>query len=128
MEQYFSSTSLNDDGEKKYTINLQHIFKVAREGEDTRYLKDFENKLLLWCSYRFTDTVKILKEGFEFIDILPSQLYQFGKVVHFFDMVGGSCAANCRTSIESDQAFIFLCEVAVGRVQQLRNNQTQNSK
>lgn len=115
------STYLKDTGPPKrdsakiLRIDLLQLFKLEREGEDMLYLKQYQNKSLLWCAYPFTDTVKILKEGFEFIKELPEDLYTYKKAVSFCDMAN-NCISSCQPNVTNDVGFLFLCEVALGEV------------
>lgn len=120
IQQYLRETGPPKTG-RVCKINIINIFQIERENEARNYLEDYDNKSLLWCAYRYTDTVKILRDGFESIKNLPGDLYPYSKSVNFYDMAN-NCYPNCHASIENDQGFMFLCEVALGTIHMLDSN------
>ncbi|CAH0699796.1 unnamed protein product [Spodoptera exigua] len=103
---------------KTYTLNIEKVFKVIREGEDDRYtpFKKLHNRRLLWHGSRTTNFVGILSQG---LRIAPPEApvtgYMFGKGVYFADMVTKS-ANYCRKSFFDTVGFLLLCEVALGNM------------
>uniref|UniRef100_A0A2H1VI59 Poly [ADP-ribose] polymerase n=1 Tax=Spodoptera frugiperda TaxID=7108 RepID=A0A2H1VI59_SPOFR len=103
---------------KYYTLSLQKVFKVVREGEDDRFspFKNLHNRRLLWHGSRTTNFVGILSQG---LRIAPPEApvtgYMFGKGVYFADMVTKS-ANYCRKNYFDTIGFLLLCEVALGNM------------
>uniref|UniRef100_A0A9J8B1P1 Poly [ADP-ribose] polymerase n=1 Tax=Cyprinus carpio carpio TaxID=630221 RepID=A0A9J8B1P1_CYPCA len=83
-----------------YTLDVEEIFKIDREGESQRFrpFKELHNRQLLWHGSRTTNYAGILSQG---LRIAPPEApvtgYMFGKGVYFADMVSKS-ANYCHTS------------------------------
>ncbi|XP_012722785.2 poly [ADP-ribose] polymerase 1 [Fundulus heteroclitus] len=105
-----------------YTLEVQDIFKVAREGEHQRYrpFEELHNRQLLWHGSRATNYAGILSQG---LRIAPPEApvtgYMFGKGVYFADMVSKS-ANYCHTSQSDPVGLILLAEVALGNMHELK--------
>ncbi|XP_013855625.1 poly [ADP-ribose] polymerase 1 [Austrofundulus limnaeus] len=105
-----------------YTLEVQEIFKVAREGEYQRYspFEELHNRQLLWHGSRTTNYAGILSQG---LRIAPPEApvtgYMFGKGVYFADMVSKS-ANYCHTSQSDPVGLILLAEVALGNMHELK--------
>uniref|UniRef100_A0A667ZY40 Poly [ADP-ribose] polymerase n=1 Tax=Myripristis murdjan TaxID=586833 RepID=A0A667ZY40_9TELE len=105
-----------------YTLEVQEIFKIVREGEYQRYrpFKDMHNRQLLWHGSRTTNYAGILSQG---LRIAPPEApvtgYMFGKGVYFADMVSKS-ANYCHTSQSDPVGLILLGEVALGNMHELK--------
>ncbi|KAI5636400.1 poly(ADP-ribose) polymerase catalytic domain-containing protein [Phthorimaea operculella] len=103
-----------------YTLEVEEVFKVVREGEDKRYkpFKKLHNRRLLWHGSRVTNFAGILSQG---LRIAPPEApvtgYMFGKGVYFADMVSKS-ANYCCTSKANPTGIMLLCEVALGDMKQ----------
>ncbi|KAJ8274754.1 hypothetical protein COCON_G00093790 [Conger conger] len=105
-----------------YTLEVEEIFKVKREGEYQRYrpFEDLPNRQLLWHGSRATNYAGILSQG---LRIAPPEApvtgYMFGKGVYFADMVSKS-ANYCHTSQSDPVGLILLGEVALGNMHELK--------
>ncbi|KAJ2939633.1 hypothetical protein O0L34_g14353 [Tuta absoluta] len=103
-----------------YTLEVEEVFKVVREGEDKRYkpFRKLHNRRLLWHGSRVTNFAGILSQG---LRIAPPEApvtgYMFGKGVYFADMVSKS-ANYCCTSKANPTGIMLLCEVALGDMKQ----------
>ncbi|CAK1604001.1 unnamed protein product [Parnassius mnemosyne] len=99
-----------------YTLDVEEVFKVVREGEDKRYkpFKKLHNRRLLWHGSRVTNFAGILSQG---LRIAPPEApvtgYMFGKGIYFADMVSKS-ANYCCTNKNNPVGVMLLCEVALG--------------
>ncbi|KAJ3272320.1 Poly [ADP-ribose] polymerase 2 [Terramyces sp. JEL0728] len=109
-----------------YKLEILDAFEVNRDDETEKYSKvgdDFHtNKMLLWHGSRLTNFVGILSQG---LRIAPPEApvsgYMFGKGVYFADMVSKS-ANYCCTSPQSNTGILLLCEVALGKHNELYNS------
>uniref|UniRef100_A0A4W6D949 Poly [ADP-ribose] polymerase n=1 Tax=Lates calcarifer TaxID=8187 RepID=A0A4W6D949_LATCA len=105
-----------------YTLEVQEIFKIVREGERQRYrpFEELHNRQLLWHGSRATNYAGILSQG---LRIAPPEApvtgYMFGKGVYFADMVSKS-ANYCHTSQSDPVGLILLAEVALGNMHELK--------
>ncbi|XP_076873886.1 poly [ADP-ribose] polymerase 1 isoform X2 [Brachyhypopomus gauderio] len=105
-----------------YTLEVEEIFKIAREGEYQRYraFRDLPNRQLLWHGSRTTNYAGILSQG---LRIAPPEApvtgYMFGKGIYFADMVSKS-ANYCHTSQADPVGLILLGEVALGNMHELK--------
>ncbi|XP_051981100.1 poly [ADP-ribose] polymerase 1, partial [Xyrauchen texanus] len=105
-----------------YTLEVEEIFKINREGEYHRYrpFKDLPNRQLLWHGSRATNYAGILSQG---LRIAPPEApvtgYMFGKGLYFADMVSKS-ANYCHTSQADPVGLILLGEVALGSMHELK--------
>ncbi|XP_063621514.1 poly [ADP-ribose] polymerase [Cydia splendana] len=103
-----------------YTLEIQEVFKVVREGEDKRYkpFRKLHNRRLLWHGSRVTNFAGILSQG---LRIAPPEApvtgYMFGKGIYFADMVSKS-ANYCCTSKNSPLGVMLLAEVALGNMKE----------
>lgn len=99
-----------------YTLELDDLFEIDREGEDARFAKwaDDKNRMLLWHGSRVTNWVGILSQGLRIAPPeAPTTGYMFGKGVYFADMSSKS-ANYCFTSSEKTTGIMALGEVALG--------------
>uniref|UniRef100_A0A3Q3WS75 Poly [ADP-ribose] polymerase n=1 Tax=Mola mola TaxID=94237 RepID=A0A3Q3WS75_MOLML len=105
-----------------YTLEVQEIFKIVREGEHQRYrpFEELHNRQLLWHGSRATNYAGILSQG---LRIAPPEApvtgYMFGKGVYFADMVSKS-ANYCHTSQSDPVGLLLLAEVALGNMHELK--------
>ncbi|XP_056621312.1 poly [ADP-ribose] polymerase 1 [Triplophysa dalaica] len=105
-----------------YTLDVEEVFKIEREGEYQRYrpFKELPNKQLLWHGSRTTNYAGIMSQG---LRIAPPEApvtgYMFGKGVYFADMVSKS-ANYCHTSQADPVGLILLGEVALGNMHELK--------
>lgn len=104
-----------------YTLELEDVFKVDREGEKERYKPHakMHNRHLLWHGSRKTNFAGILSNG---LKIAPKEApvtgYMFGKGIYFADMVSKS-ANYCCTDRNNPVGLMLLSEVALGGMQEL---------
>ena len=77
-----------------YKLAMHQVFKVCRQGEDDRFTK-MHNRRLLWHGSRTTNFVGILSQG---LRIAPPEApvtgYMFGKGVYFADVVRAAAVAR----------------------------------
>ncbi|XP_061668275.1 poly [ADP-ribose] polymerase 1 [Syngnathoides biaculeatus] len=105
-----------------YTLEVQEIFKINREGERQRFqpFEELHNHQLLWHGSRATNYAGILSQG---LRIAPPEApvtgYMFGKGVYFADMVSKS-ANYCHTSHSDPVGLLLLAEVALGNMHELK--------
>uniref|UniRef100_A0A8C1EG48 Poly [ADP-ribose] polymerase n=1 Tax=Cyprinus carpio carpio TaxID=630221 RepID=A0A8C1EG48_CYPCA len=105
-----------------YTLDVEEIFKIEREGESQRFrpFKELHNRQLLWHGSRTTNYAGILSQG---LRIAPPEApvtgYMFGKGVYFADMVSKS-ANYCHTSQADPVGLLLLGEVALGNMHELK--------
>ncbi|KAJ3607121.1 hypothetical protein NHX12_026635 [Muraenolepis orangiensis] len=105
-----------------YTLEVDEIFKIVREGEYQRFqpFKELHNRQLLWHGSRTTNYAGILSQG---LRIAPPEApvtgYMFGKGVYFADMVSKS-ANYCHTSQLDPVGLLLLGEVALGNMHELK--------
>ncbi|KAM9435896.1 poly [ADP-ribose] polymerase 1 [Clarias gariepinus] len=105
-----------------YTLEVEEIFKIERDGEYQRYrpFKELPNRQLLWHGSRATNYAGILSQG---LRIAPPEApvtgYMFGKGIYFADMVSKS-ANYCHTSQADPIGLILLGEVALGNMHELK--------
>ncbi|KAK7907813.1 hypothetical protein WMY93_016425 [Mugilogobius chulae] len=105
-----------------YTLEVDEIFKINRDGERQRYrpFEELHNRQLLWHGSRTTNYAGILSQG---LRIAPPEApvtgYMFGKGVYFADMVSKS-ANYCHTSQSDPVGLLLLAEVALGSMHELK--------
>ncbi|KAJ3253177.1 Poly [ADP-ribose] polymerase 2 [Boothiomyces macroporosus] len=106
-----------------YKLEILDAFELHRDEEAEKFNnvgKEYHsNKMLLWHGSRLTNFVGILSQG---LRIAPPEApvtgYMFGKGVYFADMVSKS-ANYCCTSRQSNTGILLLCEVALGKHNEL---------
>ncbi len=90
------------------------MYKVGREGEDTRYKKAVGGETLLWHGSRMANFVGILSQGLRIAPPeAPATGYMFGKGIYFADMVSKS-ANYCCSQATNNVGLLLLCRVALG--------------
>ncbi|XP_075970335.1 poly-(ADP-ribose) polymerase [Anticarsia gemmatalis] len=103
-----------------YTLDLQQVFKVVREGEEKRFkpFRKLHNRRLLWHGSRTTNFAGIISQG---LRIAPPEApvtgYMFGKGIYFADMVSKS-ANYCCTNKNNSVGLLLLCDVALGNMKE----------
>ena len=101
-----------------YTLEVEDIFELNKEGEEDRY-KDLGNKQLLWHGSRLANWGGIFSQG---LRIAPPEApvtgYMFGKGVYFADMASKS-ANYCFTSHTQPTGILLLAEVSLGEEREL---------
>lgn len=116
IKEYLTNTHARTHS--NYSLEIQEVFKVIREGEDKRYkpFKKLHNRRLLWHGSRITNFAGIISQG---LRIAPPEApvtgYMFGKGVYFADMVSKS-ANYCCTNVKNPTGLLLLCEVALGNM------------
>ncbi|GAM18341.1 hypothetical protein SAMD00019534_015160 [Acytostelium subglobosum LB1] len=116
----------HDSSQFHFKLDVLDIFTVDREGERDRFenagWRSNENKLLLWHGSRLTNWVGIISQGLRIAPPeAPKTGYRFGKGIYFADCVSKS-ASYCFTSRDSPTALMILCEVALGKMNELKHD------
>ncbi|KAJ3045123.1 Poly [ADP-ribose] polymerase 1 [Rhizophlyctis rosea] len=101
-----------------YTLEIEDVLKVEREGERERFEKGgydkLDNRKVLWHGSRVTNFAGILSQG---LRIAPPEApvtgYMFGKGIYFADMVSKS-ANYCFANPSNPTGLLILSEVALG--------------
>lgn len=101
-----------------YTLELEDVFEVKREGEKERFTADMGNHRLLWHGSRITNFMGILSTG---LRIAPPEApvtgYMFGKGVYFADSVSKS-ANYCFANHSNNNGILLLSDVALGNMRE----------
>lgn len=117
IEKYLQNTHASTH--TTYSLELQNVFKVVRQGEKSAYNKtsaSMHNKRLLWHGSRLSNYCGILGEGLRIAPpSAPTTGYMFGKGVYFADMVSKS-ANYCFASAKAPVGLLLLSEVALGNM------------
>lgn len=111
---YFERT--RPSKESKWTVSIQKIFALDKEGEEREYLKQLSNRTLLWYGARITNYAKILSQGFKFQTKCQIDAYKYGRGITFYDMVA-SVAPFCFATESMNEGYLMICEVALGMVE-----------
>eukprot|EP00002_Diphylleia_rotans_P021112 TRINITY_DN410_c0_g1_i15.p1 TRINITY_DN410_c0_g1~~TRINITY_DN410_c0_g1_i15.p1 ORF type:complete len:760 (+),score=161.86 TRINITY_DN410_c0_g1_i15:47-2326(+) len=101
-----------------FKLSVLEIYKVEREGEDTRYapFQTMHNRRLLWHGSRLSNFAGIIKQGLRIAPPeAPSTGYMYGKGVYFADCVSKS-ANYCHVQYTNNEGVMLLCEVALGNM------------
>eukprot|EP01133_Synstelium_polycarpum_P000362 gene362-420_t len=109
----------------RFGLSVEDIFTVAREGEHERFKpwEQNDNKLLLWHGSRLTNWVGIISQGLRIAPpSAPTTGYRFGKGIYFADCISKS-ASYCFTTKDSPTALMILCEVSLGKMNELKKDQ-----
>mmetsp|Transcript_99538 Transcript_99538/g.171340 ORF Transcript_99538/g.171340 Transcript_99538/m.171340 type:complete len:632 (-) Transcript_99538:343-2238(-) len=97
-----------------YTLEVEDILEIEREGEVAQFKPQVGNRHLLWHGSRLGNFMGILSQG---LRIAPPEApctgYMFGKGVYFADMVTKS-ANYCRTNKKDNKGIMLLADVALG--------------
>jgi len=107
--------------EFKYTIQLDQVFEMAREGEAERFAPytKLPHHRLLWHGSRLSNYIGIISQG---LRIAPPEApvtgYFLGKGIYFSDMVSVS-GQYCHSSNQHPVGILLLCDVALGRTFQI---------
>lgn len=119
--------SKNGQGHTHRKFKIQNIWRIARKEEATRF-KPFEsdsNRQLLWHGSRFTNFVRILKDG---LLIAPPGAVQSGQMFNFgiyfancqskagnYCQLGFSSSSSRSSSSSDSTGLMLLSEVALGK-------------
>ncbi|XP_043817726.1 poly [ADP-ribose] polymerase 2-A isoform X4 [Manihot esculenta] len=112
----------NTGDETHYRIDIVHLFKASREGEDERFKKfsNAKNRMLLWHGSQLTNWTGILSQGLRIAPPeAPSRGYSFGKGIYFADMFAKS-VRYCGADWVNSDAVLILCEVALGDINEIQ--------
>ncbi|UJR15000.1 hypothetical protein I4U23_001977 [Adineta vaga] len=116
IEKYLQSTHATTH--QQYKMQIEDIFSIEREGEQTAF-NDIGNKMLLWHGSRLTNFAGIMSQG---LRIAPPEApvtgYMFGKGLYFADMSSKS-ANYCYTTPTKNTGLVLLSEVALGKWNEL---------
>ncbi|KAK5064892.1 hypothetical protein LTR84_000726 [Exophiala bonariae] len=118
IETYLMKTHGSTHG---YSYKVDDIFRIERNGEDTRYqssefsnMGDKSDRRLLWHGSRVTNFGGILSQG---LRIAPPEApvsgYMFGKGVYLADMSSKS-AGYCASYNTNGTGLLLLCEAELG--------------
>ncbi|CAI2320628.1 unnamed protein product [Caenorhabditis sp. 36 PRJEB53466] len=124
IEEYMNNTrgSTHD-----VDVELIDILRVDRESEAAKFKRGLANRMLLWHGSGKMNFAGILGQG---LRIAPPEApvsgYMFGKGVYFADMFTKSFF-YCRAS-HRDEAYLLLCDVALGEVCPLMAATTMSAK
>eukprot|EP01119_Soliformovum_irregulare_P008564 TRINITY_DN2167_c0_g1_i2.p1 TRINITY_DN2167_c0_g1~~TRINITY_DN2167_c0_g1_i2.p1 ORF type:complete len:646 (-),score=208.95 TRINITY_DN2167_c0_g1_i2:25-1962(-) len=124
LHQYMNST-----GGSAY--NLKNIFRLQRKGEGERIAqwKSLDNHLLLWHGSGAANFMSILYGGLRIAPPeAPAHGYMFGKGLYFADVFAKSVeyCGQLNTTREGravNRGFILLCEVALGKMHEIKQGQ-----
>lgn len=104
-----------------YTLKLDTLYKLQREGEGDTFNSKIGNNELLWHGSRSTNFAGIIKNG---LKIAPAEApvtgYMFGKGVYFADCVSKS-ANYCHATNSNPHGLLLLCKVALGKSKDIFN-------
>ena len=104
---------------RTFSLDVEEVFAVDREGESERFTEEISNKTLLFHGSRNSNWMGILGQG---LRIAPPEApvtgYMFGKGVYFADCSSKS-ANYCKTSRKDNIGFMTLNEVALGKTHDL---------
>lgn len=69
IEQYIKNT--HADTHDSYSLNIKHVFKVARRGEEKQFkpFQKLHNRKLLWHGSRITNFAAILSKVYFYTDL-----------------------------------------------------------
>jgi len=97
-----------------YTLEVEDVLEIKREGETERFMADVGNRTLLWHGSRLSNFMGILSQGLRIAPPeAPATGYMFGKGIYFADMVTKS-ANYCHANKKDNVAMMLLADVALG--------------
>ncbi|XP_043195197.1 poly [ADP-ribose] polymerase 2-like [Amphibalanus amphitrite] len=118
LEKYLETT--HGHTHMGYGLKLLDAFSVTKRSEEERFV-DHGNRMLLWHGSRLTNWAGIFGAG---LKIAPPEApctgYMFGKGIYFADMASKS-ANYCCASRSKNEGILLLCEVSLGKPNQLYN-------
>ena len=111
-----------DNTKQGQRINVLECFKIARDGESSKYNPDnLDNKKLLWHGSPYSNFVGILSNGMRIAPPeAPCSGYLFGKGAYFADLSGKS-NNYARPYLSGGVGLFVVCEVALGNSQKFRS-------
>lgn len=125
LEKYLQTT--HGQTHSGYKLKLLDVFSIEKPSEAGRFV-DHGNRMLLWHGSRLTNWAGIFGAGLKIAPPeAPSTGYMFGKGVYFADMASKS-ANYCCASRSKAEGILLLCEVALGKPNELLNSNYNASK
>lgn len=116
VDRYTQNTHANTHNQ--YKMEVVDVFKIDNPVQSSQYT-DLGNKMLLWHGSRLTNFVGILSQG---LRIAPPEApvtgYMFGKGVYFAD-ISSKSANYCYPTRSKNTGFVLLCEVSLGKTNDL---------
>lgn len=95
-------------------IEVTDIYRITREGEETKFKKSLGNRKLLWHCARLSNYAGILSQGLKVAPPeAPAAGFSFGKGIYFSDM-SSQGAKFCKAEFTDHTGLLLLCEVALG--------------
>ncbi|XP_040208464.1 poly [ADP-ribose] polymerase 2 isoform X4 [Rana temporaria] len=117
IERYLKTTHASTHND--YTMTLINVFRINKEGEESKFRAELPNRMLLWHGSRLSNWVGILSQG---LRVAPPEApvtgYMFGKGIYFAD-VSSKSANYCFTTRDKNVGIILLSEVALGECNNL---------
>ena len=99
-------------------MEVLNVFEI-NDPRQTQQYNDIGNKMLLWHGSRLTNFVGILSQG---LRVAPPEApvtgYMFGKGIYFAD-ISSKSANYCYPTRSRNVGFTLLCEVALGKFNDL---------
>ncbi|XP_033624396.1 poly [ADP-ribose] polymerase tankyrase-like [Asterias rubens] len=107
-----------NNSSKGQAPNIEAIFRLSRDGEDERLNScGVDNHKLLWHGSKCSNVISILKKG---LLITPPEAQMtgslYGRGIYTSDTFIKSLAYCDEYFAKSDRKFMFLCEVALGKM------------
>ncbi|KAM5194152.1 poly [ADP-ribose] polymerase 2 isoform 2-T2 [Mantella aurantiaca] len=117
IERYLKTTHASTHND--YTMTLINVFRLNKDGEESKFRAELPNRMLLWHGSRLSNWVGILSQG---LRVAPPEApvtgYMFGKGIYFAD-VSSKSANYCFTTRDKNVGIILLSEVALGDANEL---------
>ncbi|CAF3244348.1 unnamed protein product [Rotaria sp. Silwood2] len=111
-------------------IQVEQIFKIARPNDDERvFQRNLENHYLLWHGTNICNLISILTRGLLVGPLCATATGSlFGKGIYTADAFAKSLAYCSGVTLDDgERCFMLLCEVALGRSQEVGiNNENLN--
>ncbi len=102
-----------------YKMNVEEVFECRKDSEDVNFKGDLGNRMLLFHGSRLSNWAGILNQGLRIAPPeAPSTGYMFGKGIYFADVASKS-ANYCWPTPSKNEGLLLLCEVALGRPNEL---------
>jgi len=96
-------------------INVLSIEKASEKLRFKPFEKCLNNKFLLWHGLKQCNLASVIRDGLRLPPAeAPSTGYMFGKGLYFSDSSSKAMIQSVNPSTRQGEAFIILCEVALG--------------
>ncbi|KAK4324657.1 hypothetical protein Pmani_004716 [Petrolisthes manimaculis] len=116
IEKYLQTTHAKTHN--TYSLEVLEVFSCHKEGEHERF-SDVGNRMLLWHGSRLSNWAGILSQSLRIAPPeAPSTGYMFGKGIYFADMASKS-ANYCWATQRNNVGFLLLCDVSLGKINNL---------